>query len=111
MLSRPLATQSYRLVTRSVPLRTLSSFTEALRVSLCGTAIHGHQSRIRGMKKAAKAGKPKPKVPDYCDVEPQRDANGQAVWPADAAAIERAQEWLRDWYMNIVLSLSMTYKL
>lgn len=63
------------------------------------------------MTKAAKAGKPKPKVPDYCDVEPRRDANGQAKWPAEATAIEGAREWIREWYTDMVLGLSMTDKL
>ena len=99
MLSRPLLAKSYWLATRSVPLRILPSSAGALRVIFWGTSLNGRQPGFRGMKKAAKAVKPKPKVPDYCDVEPQRDANGQAIWPADAAAIEQARAWIREWYI------------
>ncbi len=54
------------------------------------------------MKKAAGAGKTRPKVPDYCDVEPRRDANGQPIWPADATAIEQAREWIREWFVKLL---------
>ena len=50
------------------------------------------------MTKATGAVKSRPKLPDYCDVEPRRDSKGQAIWPADATAIEQAQEWIREWY-------------
>jgi hypothetical protein len=47
------------------------------------------------MSKAAK--KPKPKVPDYCDVEPQRDEQGEVIWPAAKEAMEEAREFIKDW--------------
>lgn len=53
----------------------------------------------RGMKRASPA-KPRPKLPDYCDVEPKRDETGKAIWPAPAEAIEMARALIREWYRS-----------
>jgi hypothetical protein len=45
--------------------------------------------------------KQRPKEPDYCDVEPRRNDNGDIEWPADATAIERARAFLREWYVTL----------
>ena len=54
---------------------------------------------------AASEVRPKTKIkrertpePDYCDVEPRKDEEGNILWPADAAAIERARDFLKEWY-------------
>ncbi|KAI4146070.1 MAG: hypothetical protein L6R39_003604 [Caloplaca ligustica] len=44
---------------------------------------------------------PKPKrqrddIPDYCDVHPQRNDNGDTLWPASPEAIEQAQTFLKE---------------
>ena len=57
--------------------------------------LHGRLDR-RGMKKAA-GGKTRQKLPDYCDVDTRHDANGQAVWPADSVAIDRARSFIAEW--------------
>ena len=41
--------------------------------------------------------KPRPKVPDYCDVEPERDGHGNGIWPAPEEAVEKARAFLREW--------------
>jgi hypothetical protein len=46
------------------------------------------------MKKAAKA---RPKVPEYCDVEPKRDDDGAIVWPAPKDDVEQAQAFITEW--------------
>jgi hypothetical protein len=55
-----------------------------------------------GMSKtgaSSKAKKPRPKVPDYCDVEPRRDEEGQVIWPAAKEAMEQARDFIREWYV------------
>jgi hypothetical protein len=42
--------------------------------------------------------KPRPAVPDYCDVEPRRDEAGEIIWPAPPAAIEDARRFIKQWY-------------
>lgn len=42
--------------------------------------------------------KPRPSVPDYCDVEPQRNDKGDVVWPAHSDAIEEARAFIKEWY-------------
>lgn len=39
--------------------------------------------------------KPRPQVPDYCDVDPERDGDGNIVWPAPGSAMEEAREFIR----------------
>ncbi len=53
----------------------------------------------RGMKRSSKV-KARPKLPDYCDVEPRHDEAGNAIWPAPAAAMEEARAFIREWYMG-----------
>ncbi|EXJ86821.1 hypothetical protein A1O3_03775 [Capronia epimyces CBS 606.96] len=36
------------------------------------------------------------KLPDYCDVEPRRDASGKAIWPAPEAAMEGARAFIKE---------------
>ena len=45
---------------------------------------------------AAKVTKPKPKVPDYCDVETLKDEHGNPIWPAPEEAIEKARAFIRE---------------
>jgi len=42
--------------------------------------------------------KPRPAVPDYCDVEPRRDEAGGIIWPAPAKDMEEARTYLKEWY-------------
>lgn len=53
-----------------------------------------YATRGGGMSKTA-AKKPRPQVPDYCDVEPRRDEAGNVVWPASETAMEEAREFIR----------------
>ncbi|KIV79824.1 hypothetical protein PV11_07371 [Exophiala sideris] len=47
------------------------------------------------MKKATTV-KPRLKLPDYCDVEPERDENGIAIWPAPQVAIDQARALIKE---------------
>ena len=38
------------------------------------------------------------RVPEYCDVEPQRASDGSIVWPAPQESIDEAKAFLREWY-------------
>ncbi|RMZ77288.1 hypothetical protein DV737_g4465, partial [Chaetothyriales sp. CBS 132003] len=40
--------------------------------------------------------KRRPKVPDYCDVEPRRDENGQMIWPAPETAMQEARSFIKE---------------
>ena len=51
----------------------------------------------RVMKKSTKS-RPRPTVPDYCNVEPQRDHDGNIIWPAPEKAMEEARAFIREWY-------------
>jgi nanoRNase/pAp phosphatase (c-di-AMP/oligoRNAs hydrolase) len=46
-------------------------------------------------KMPAKA-KPRPKVPDYCDVEPLRDDSGNDIWPAPQKAMDEARAFIKE---------------
>jgi hypothetical protein len=45
------------------------------------------------------------KVQDYCDVQPKRDQNGNAIWPAPESQMDAARDFLTNWYAQI-LSIS-----
>ncbi|KIW46741.1 uncharacterized protein PV06_02387 [Exophiala oligosperma] len=82
--------RSYRIVTCGVTdtapiLPSPSSFSAQLRKA----------NGTRSMKRASPA-KPRPKLPDYCDVEPKRDETGKAIWPAPAEAMEKARALIRE---------------
>ncbi|KAJ9503296.1 hypothetical protein LTR99_006842 [Exophiala xenobiotica] len=47
------------------------------------------------MKRTTTA-KPRPKVPDYCDVEPKRNENGKPIWPAPEEAMEKARALIKE---------------
>ncbi|KIW18493.1 hypothetical protein PV08_02781 [Exophiala spinifera] len=49
----------------------------------------------RGMKRASTS-KPRPKLPEYCEVDPRRDETGKPIWPAPAEAIERVRTLIRE---------------
>ena len=34
---------------------------------------------------------------DYCDVQPQRNGDGEPIWPASTDAMENARRFLREW--------------
>jgi nanoRNase/pAp phosphatase (c-di-AMP/oligoRNAs hydrolase) len=76
--------------------RFKASNTSSLRLRSHTNAANASGRAAQGMKKAAKTAKPRPKVPDYCDIEPRRGADGSPIWPADAAAIERARQWIKE---------------
>ncbi|MCJ1322785.1 hypothetical protein MMC15_008135 [Xylographa vitiligo] len=44
---------------------------------------------------ASKSKRPKEAIPDYCDVEPRRDAQEGIIWPAPEKAMDEAREFLR----------------
>jgi hypothetical protein len=48
------------------------------------------------MKRTTTA-KSRPKVPDYCDVEPKRNENGKPIWPAPEEAMEKARALIKEW--------------
>lgn len=50
------------------------------------------------VKPTAKARKKSEPEVDYCDVEPQRAADGSIVWPAAPEAMERGTHFLKEWY-------------
>jgi hypothetical protein len=62
----------------------------------------GAMKRSNGFANGSPAKKPKtkprPVVPDYCDVEPRRDEAGAVIWPAPAKAIEEARNFIVTWY-------------
>ncbi|EXJ57508.1 hypothetical protein A1O7_07856 [Cladophialophora yegresii CBS 114405] len=47
------------------------------------------------MKKTATS-KPRPKVPDYCDVEVRHDDRGEPIWPAPEDAMEQARAFIKE---------------
>ncbi|KIX03422.1 uncharacterized protein Z518_06974 [Rhinocladiella mackenziei CBS 650.93] len=47
------------------------------------------------MKRLTNA-KPRPKLPDYCDVEPRRDDAGRIIWPAPQPAMDKAREFIKE---------------
>lgn len=51
-------------------------------------------SALKGAKKST--AKPKPKIPDYCDVAPKRDEHGTPIWPASEEALEAARAFVRE---------------
>ena len=51
-------------------------------------------SAPKGAKKST--AKPKPKVPDYCDVPPRHDEHGTPIWPASEEALEAARAFIRE---------------
>lgn len=61
-----------------------------------------YATRGRGGMSKTGAKKPRPQVPDYCDAEPKRDGRGEVVWPAPAAAMEEAREFIRQWCVSIL---------
>ena len=94
MLNRQFDTSYFRLLTRLLALG--SHRLPAARPGRPAIQeLYGRLDR-RGMKKAA-GGKTRQKLPDYCDVDMRHDANGQAVWPADSAAIDRARSFVAEW--------------
>jgi hypothetical protein len=48
------------------------------------------------MKKAVPK-KPRPQVPDYCDVALKHDTHGEPIWPAPQDAMEAARAFIREW--------------
>lgn len=57
---------------------------------------YGSRTMNRG-KGGGKAANAKPKVPDYCDVEPVRDADGKVIWPATTESMTAAADFIREW--------------
>ncbi|ETN41433.1 uncharacterized protein HMPREF1541_03369 [Cyphellophora europaea CBS 101466] len=53
-----------------------------------------YATESKGMSKAGTK-KPRPKVPDYCDVEPECDQDGHIIWPAPAKAMQEARDFIR----------------
>jgi hypothetical protein len=51
-------------------------------------------SALKGAKKST--AKPKPKIPDYCDVPQKRDEHGAPIWPASEEALEAARAFIRE---------------
>lgn len=72
-------------------------FRPAQRARLC-PFLHGG----RGMKRASTTKqKPRPKVPDYCDVVPKQDEDGEIIWPAPKRAMENARAFIKEWYVPL----------
>ena len=46
---------------------------------------------------APKAKRQREPEADYCDVTPQKDCHGNAIWPASEQSIERAREFFKAW--------------
>lgn len=57
-----------------------------------------HASTTMNIAKGAKksAAKPKPKLPDYCDVEAMQDENGKSIWPTTERAVEAARAFVKE---------------
>jgi nanoRNase/pAp phosphatase (c-di-AMP/oligoRNAs hydrolase) len=55
-------------------------------------------SSIMDASKGAKKSiaKPKPKIPEYCDVPPIQDEHGKPIWPAAEEALEDARAFIRE---------------
>jgi hypothetical protein len=51
-------------------------------------------SALKGAKKSTT--KPKPRIPDYCDVPLKRDKDGTPIWPATEEALEAARAFIRE---------------
>ena len=77
-------------------------------------------SQVRGMKRNWEATKsPKSsarkavhvKVDDYCNTEPNRDENGNTIWPAPASQIVAARKFLREWYDSSNALVKLRFKL
>jgi hypothetical protein len=45
---------------------------------------------------ALKPKRPRPVIPDYCDVDTVNDASGKSIWPAPAADMDRARNFLQE---------------
>ncbi|EHY53722.1 hypothetical protein HRR83_003938 [Exophiala dermatitidis] len=93
-----------RLLRASGSGTTRAFWCSAEEVTLCAATRSVSHQRIlpilssygwRGMKRSAN-GKPRPQVPDYCDIEPQHDESGKAIWPAPQAALEQAREFIKE---------------
>lgn len=44
--------------------------------------------------------KARPKLPYYTDAEPVRDDDGAPIWPASAEAINKARNFIKEWYVT-----------
>ncbi len=50
------------------------------------------------IKESPQVKRQKEPIPDYCHVQPRKDDNGNQLWPAPSEAVERAREFIREWY-------------
>ena len=55
--------------------------------------------KANGSLSETKAKRQKEPEADYCDVETRKDEDGNSIWPASGEAMERAREFLRDWFV------------
>ena len=49
-------------------------------------------------KESPQVKRQKEPIPDYCHVQPRKDGNGNQLWPASSEAVEKAREFIREWY-------------
>ena len=49
-------------------------------------------------QEAANAKRQKEQLPEYCDIQPRKDDGGAVLWPAAPEMIEKAQNFLKEWY-------------
>ena len=112
--------KSFRLISRNVAFtksRTFSTFLQPLHTPISHGRARAEQCFVTAMKrtngfasavkqKKVKPTQPKPKEPDYCDVEPLRNDAGDIVWPAPENDIESALEFIKEWYVNVEAALS-----
>ncbi len=100
-LVRAQCIQSFVLLRRAQP----ACFLPKPNPALFGPHEIQAMKRSNGFATASPAKKPKakprPAVPDYCDVEPLRNEDGAVIWPAASNAIEEAREFIREWYVSM----------
>jgi hypothetical protein len=72
------------------------------------TTVSSPLKRKAGLATSPRAKKPKTKivVPEYHLTPSRRDGEGEIVWPAPTAQIERARQVIRQWYVRDLFLVS-----
>lgn len=50
---------------------------------------------------SSKAKRQRELEPDYCDAKSQRAEDGSVLWPASESAIEKARQFLKEWFVLV----------